>query len=52
MEELNQEYLEPLSSIGRYQVISKTYQDEFGKCILLIFDSNTGEIKKQVFDLK
>lgn len=37
--------------IERFRIISKTYQNNFTKCVLLIFDSQTGIINKETFDL-
>ena len=48
MEELNvNEYLAP----GRFSIISRTYKDNFSKCTILVFDSDTGKINKEIFEL-
>lgn len=47
----NEELIEePTISLGyeKFQVISKTYANNFNECRLIVFNSETGELKKQV----
>ena len=41
-----------MSSLSRFQLISLTYQNNFKKAFSLVLDTETGEIKKEVFKLE
>ena len=36
----------------RFELISRTYLNDFKKCIVLLLDRETGKITKQSFDLQ
>lgn len=36
----------------RFEIVSRTYLNEFSKCVIIILDNKTGKMKKEVFELK
>lgn len=43
--------LKNLCGCSKYEIVSRTYSGRFEKCCFIVFNNETGELRKEIFEL-